>query len=97
MYKRIVNCTDKAHFGTKIMIYMGEKDYFICVSGRDGESYGFVDSELNNYYPADTFIKNTNELSANKYELEEWCFDFNQYGYSPCPIWIKELIYSASK
>lgn len=96
MYKKIISKHDKKHFGTKTIIYKGDENYFIIIDGRDRKDYFFVDLELTNLYPVDTYMRNIHY----EYEANDDCDEMNihfdiplsKYGYSPCPQWIKSLL-----
>ena len=58
--------------------------------------YFFVDLELTNLYPVDTYMRNIHYEYDSNDDCDEMNIHFDiplsKYGYSPCPPWIKSLL-----
>lgn len=98
MYKKIAELNDKKHFGTQTIIYKCEQNFLVVILGRDGVDYYFIDLEIKNLYPANSYMK------AKKFSYENrrgqatlechFDIDLSKYGCSKCPPWLREILIS---
>lgn len=101
MYEKIGYYKDKKNFGNQIVIYKGENNYLVIIKDRDEISYYFVDNNITNLYPMNSYMKKIGFIyDFNVFESQiKNCFDLelSKYGYSACPDHLKNLIKSINK
>ena len=95
MYTKIIETYDKAHFGTKIMVYKGDENFLIIIDGRGEKNYFFADLKLVKFYPVNSYMRSINyEYDALNGGIElnqKFYIDLSKYGFSQVPKWLRKL------
>lgn len=99
MYRKLLEHTDKKNFGARTTIYHGDDNYFIILSDRDGETYWFLDLDMERLYPVNTYLKSIG-FSCDRNRLgkafnDMFDVDLSKLGSSDCPKWLRDLIKEA--
>ena len=96
MYKKIISFTDTKSFGNKIDVYKGSEYYFVVICEFGLNFFYFVDLELENWYPAITYLERSGFVLEDSVENDTVKFDFQidlwNLGFAKCPEWLKKLI-----
>ncbi len=94
MYKLIICFTDKQNFGNQIIVYGGDENYLVIEKDREDAALYVVDNATSKMYPVNTIMKQRKLVFDfnNIPTCIDCTIDVSQYGYSPCPPWLKMLI-----
>ena len=95
MYTKIGLYLDNKHFGSKIVVYKGSKDYLLIIKDRDGLGYFFVNNEVNKIYPVNSYMEHIGfiyNIDIPDEQLNTFDIDLSVWGYSSFPKYLKEII-----
>ena len=96
MYKKVIQLKEKNFFGNQIAIFQSDDNYFVIMDDRGEIVYFFLDKNLQYLYPVNSYIKKIGYQYEFEKPIETIGFDFkidlNQYGHSPCPEYLKEIV-----
>lgn len=84
---------DKQNFGNQVIVYKGERGYFVVVKDREEVVYYFVDSDIRKMYPINSYIKQTGFSFHNQVKImNSFNIDLSSWGYSDCPKHLQQII-----
>ena len=96
MYNKIVHFVDEKNFGSEVIVYKSNKNYFVITIEFGIKSYNFLDLNLNNMYPINSYIEKIGFKYEENIENDnldyEFDVDLQKYFCIPIPEWLKKLI-----
>ena len=95
MFIKIGVYLDKKHFGNRVIIYSGDKEYLLIIKDRDEIGYFFVDNTMNKIYPVNSYMRNIGFVCDTENPIEQihpFDIDISTYGYYVCPEHLKKII-----
>ena len=98
MYKKLGFYKDNKNFGNQVIVYKGRQDYFVVIKDREEIVYYFIDDNLENLYPMNSYITKIGFVYSEEINVIDCInIDLSLYGHSNCPEYLREIIQNIIK